>query len=221
MLWHIVNLKIAQAIQHYLPPHAVRHYSLAHRKINIVSIAAMHTALPRWVNSYRSLRTENRSMSAVPRKRRKVRTYLDQRTAGHGSHLGQILDRAGNDFRESAGAFCCLSATPLAARAGNECRASLSPAPRVVPRKQLGGRSPARLILATDAGRIRSTVAAASCALRSRPVLHLYAALAEKERALISQHTMLPVQPMQVWPEGTPRAWRVVPYARTGNDTNK
>jgi hypothetical protein len=66
----------------------------------------------------------------------------------------------------------------------------LSPAPRLVPRKQLGGRSPARLILATGAGRIRSTVAAASCALRSRPVLHLYAALAEKERALISQHTM-------------------------------
>ena len=46
-----------------------------------------------WVNRYRSLRTENRTMSVVPRKRRKVRTYLDQRTAGHGSHLGQISDR--------------------------------------------------------------------------------------------------------------------------------
>jgi hypothetical protein len=70
------------------------------------------------------------------------------------------------DSREPAGAFCGLSTTTLGARTGNECRASVSPAPRVVPRK-LGGRSPARLILATDAGRIRSTVAAASCALRS------------------------------------------------------
>jgi hypothetical protein len=86
--------------------------------------------------------------------------------------LGANLGQARNDSRESAGAFCCLSATPLAARAGNECRASLSPAPRLIPRKQLGGRSPARLILATDAGRIRSTVDASSCALRSLPVLH-------------------------------------------------
>ena len=49
-------------------------------------------------------------MSAVPRKRRKVRTYLATRTAGRGSHLGQIKDRPAKNSSKSAGAFCCLSA---------------------------------------------------------------------------------------------------------------
>ena len=40
--------------------------------------------------------------------------------------LGQIADRASNDSRESAGAFCCLSATTLATNVETNGRASLS-----------------------------------------------------------------------------------------------
>ena len=40
--------------------------------------------------------------------------------------LGQIADRAGNDSGESAGAFCCLSATSLATNVETNARASLS-----------------------------------------------------------------------------------------------
>jgi hypothetical protein len=40
--------------------------------------------------------------------------------------LGQIADRAGNDSGESAGAFCCLSATTLATNVETNARASLS-----------------------------------------------------------------------------------------------
>ena len=42
---------------------------------------------------------------------RTSRTCLGYQDRERGSHLGQIVDRAGNDSRESAGAFCCLSAT--------------------------------------------------------------------------------------------------------------
>jgi hypothetical protein len=43
------------------------------QEFDLVSTAAMHPPLRRWVIRYKSLRTENRSKSAVPRKRRKVR----------------------------------------------------------------------------------------------------------------------------------------------------
>ena len=73
-------------------------------------------------NRYRSLRTENRTMSVVPRKRRKFRTYRDQRTAGHGSHLGQISDRPAMTLGSPLVRFAASPLTTLAARAGNECR---------------------------------------------------------------------------------------------------
>src|ERR1700681_1944956 len=46
----------------------------------------------RWVIRYRSLRAENRSMSAVPRKRRKVRA-LASVAKGHGGNRRERLQR--------------------------------------------------------------------------------------------------------------------------------
>ena len=80
------------------------HISLATRRHTVVGIiegasqdhcqtAAMHAQCPPWVNRYRSLRTENRSMSAVARKRRKVRA-LACVAKGHGGGRREPLQRS-------------------------------------------------------------------------------------------------------------------------------
>ncbi len=80
------------------------HISLATRRHTVVGIiegasqdhcqtAAMHAQCPPWVNRYRSLRTENRSMSAVARKRRKVRA-LACVAKGHGGGCREPLQRS-------------------------------------------------------------------------------------------------------------------------------
>ena len=65
------------------------------------------------VNRYRSLRAENRSMSVVPRKRRKVRA-LASVAKGHGGGRREPLQRpammVARCYRQSAGPRLRLSA---------------------------------------------------------------------------------------------------------------